>query len=118
MVRVNGSKQQFAAEFRSKILLKFPDKQSWLDFSPFELAKKRLSPKSPEMLIEIGTKNSWGFYNPTKNLAQIAVAKGCTVGFAETRGGDHGEVDILPLAEFLGRSLRSILADKSRGDSN
>ncbi|MGE3758388.1 MAG: alpha/beta hydrolase-fold protein [Pseudobdellovibrionaceae bacterium] len=57
MVDENHANVNFAMRFKQNMVLKIPDLQSWLLFSPLDLGDRLLSPDSPELLVEIGTRD-------------------------------------------------------------
>lgn len=98
---VNGAESSKAISFVDKMSQKFPDMESWLNFSPLDLGQKLLNAQSPKTLIAIGDKDEWGFFRPTQSFAKLALDKGVDVTWLPMKNGLHCSFDTDQTANFL-----------------
>jgi hypothetical protein len=80
----------------------FTDEGAWKRSSPVELARGRLDPLTPSVLVACGSRDEFGFFEGAKSFAESTVAQ-----FPDTQwhptNGRHCSFPLRQVAEFIAR---------------
>ena len=77
----------------------FPDAEQWRLHDPLALASR--ARVLPPILIEVGDKDEWGFFEGAERLHAALVKRGADVVFRLRAGGAHCDIDSDAVAAFF-----------------
>jgi hypothetical protein len=89
----------YSAKIHGKVF--FDNIKEWEASSPLSSARRSLTSKSPEILLNCGTRDHFGFYLGCKELKKISTTNSAPTTLKLKVNGSHSEFDHKTVGDFL-----------------